>query len=64
MGYSPGSSQVITAPISTSAIFVAGDPGVPEHHSPFTPLDVAASLLALAQAEVGAEHISLFCPIP
>lgn len=45
--------------ISTSALFVAGDPGMPGCHSPFTPLDVA-----LAQAEVGAEPISLFCPIP
>ena len=52
------------APISTSALFVAGDPRMHGHHSPFTLLDVAASLFTLAQAEVGAEHISLFCPIP
>lgn len=47
------------APISTSALFVAGDPGMPGHYSPFTLLDVA-----LAQAEVRVEPISLFCPIP
>lgn len=52
------------APISTSALSVAGDPGMPGHHFPFTLLYVAASLFALAQAEVGAGNISLFCPIP